>query len=63
MDEIMTIEEAKKISKLYASYDEEFRRLKKQKDFRLASVYKEKRDALSGKLSVALAVLRNANTN
>ena len=28
-----------------------------------AAVYKEKRDALSGKLSVALAVLRNANTN
>jgi hypothetical protein len=50
----MNTQEALEIRKQYNEYDEKFRACKKQGDFRKASEWKVKRDALSAKLDEAI---------
>lgn len=52
----MSSSRAAQVKADYARYDTAFRDAKKRKDFKLASSYKAKRDALSGALEQAIKV-------
>lgn len=54
----MTSNEAQQIKQDYNRYDEEFRSAKKRGDYRKASEWKEKRDALAGALQEAINVTK-----
>ena len=56
----MDTQTANEIKKQYNEYDEKFRTCKKQGDFRKASEWKSKRDALSAKLDEAIKFLQTA---
>lgn len=51
--------EAQSIKNDYNRYDEEFRAAKKRGDYKKASQWKDKRDALAGKLNDAIKVLQS----
>lgn len=54
----MNTEEANEIKKQYNENDEKFRTAKKRGDYKKASEYKSKRDALEAKFNEALKFLR-----
>ena len=54
----MTRDEALRIEEMYKFYDEEARAAKKRRDYKKASEYGAKRDALHPKLLEAIKVLQ-----